>query len=135
MSFPNVPNITPTIEIDQEQCVNMLLASVAMEELGLSHIINAEAEKLQYVLGTLPGKKPPTPPTIKELRQVADSVARTIRTVEQNQLLLTMKMEDILHLYGWKTFVNVGTVTAEFNGTTISASDSAYYHTQGGVAV
>ena len=48
-SFPQNANFT------REDVVNQILSSIAMEELGLSHIINAEGEKLQYILGTLPG--------------------------------------------------------------------------------
>ena len=39
--------------------VNQILSSIAMEELGMSHILNAEGEKLQYILGTLPGLSGP----------------------------------------------------------------------------
>ncbi len=134
MSFPNVPNITPTISLDIEQSAIMLLASVALEELGLSHIMNAEAEKIQYVLGTLEGSKPPAPPTISELLAVNDSVAHTLRGVVKNQMLLSMKMEDIMRLYGQRVFLNVATVTGEFDRTTVTASDQAYYHTNGGEA-
>ena len=43
----------------REDAVNQILSSIAMEELGLSHILNAEGEKLQYILGTLPGLSGP----------------------------------------------------------------------------
>ena len=39
----------------REEALTMIIASIAMEELALSHILNAEGEKLQYVLGT-PGR-------------------------------------------------------------------------------
>ena len=39
----------------RDEALTMIVASIAMEELALSHILNAEGEKLQYVLGTLPG--------------------------------------------------------------------------------
>lgn len=36
----------------------MIIASIAMGELALSRILNAEGERLQYILGALPGAKP-----------------------------------------------------------------------------
>ena len=52
-SFPqNGANMT------REEALTMIIASIAMEELALSHILNAEGEKLQYILGTLPGASP-----------------------------------------------------------------------------
>ena len=54
MSLPSFPVVNPPIEL--EDAVNQILSSIAMEELGLSHILNAEGEKLQYILGTLPYK-------------------------------------------------------------------------------
>ena len=50
MSLPSFPNIDPPIK--REDAVNQILSSIAMEELGMSHILNAEGEKLQYILGT-----------------------------------------------------------------------------------
>ena len=40
MSMPSFPNIDPPIQ--REDAVNQILSSIAMEELGLSHILNAE---------------------------------------------------------------------------------------------
>ena len=47
MSLPSFPVSDPPIE--REDAVNQILSSIAMEELGLSHILNAEGEKLQYM--------------------------------------------------------------------------------------
>ncbi len=99
MSMPNVPNITPDITLTWDQALAMLLASVALEEMGQAHIINAEAEKIQYILGTLEGITPPAPPTIAELLQVNDSVGKMMRNVVKNQMLLSFKLEDALSIY------------------------------------
>ncbi|MDP4099414.1 hypothetical protein OIN60_22110 [Paenibacillus sp. P96] len=94
MSYPNVPNITPTITIDYCDAVNLLLVSIAMEEIGLSHIINAEAEKIQYVLGTLHGNG--TSASIDDILKVNKDVRSTLSEVVRKELLLQMKLETIL---------------------------------------
>ncbi len=132
MSFPKIPNITPDISIDKNQCLSMLVASVALEEMGLSHIINSEAEKIQYVLGTLNEQKLPEPATIDQLLEINNSVAKTFRGAIMNQMQLCLKLDDIIRLYGWNIYLNIATVTAQFGGMILSASDQAYYHTKGG---
>ncbi|WP_174819945.1 hypothetical protein [Paenibacillus koleovorans] len=73
----------------------MLLSSIALEELGLSHILNAEGEKLQFVLGTLPGVTAP-PATISDLLAVNESVRDTIGTLTKKEFLLQSKLDSIL---------------------------------------
>ncbi|WP_179885225.1 hypothetical protein [Bacillus cereus] len=46
MSQANIPNITPTVSLTREESVNLILSSIALQELGLAHIINAEGEKI-----------------------------------------------------------------------------------------
>lgn len=50
MSMPNIPDINPSIELDIEDSSKLLFNSLALLEMGLSHIVNAEGEKLQYIL-------------------------------------------------------------------------------------
>ncbi|MCA1055428.1 hypothetical protein LCM10_10570 [Rossellomorea aquimaris] len=97
MSFPNIPNVTPSIDIDREDVINLLLASIAFEELGLAHIINAEAEKIQAVLGTLPGSGV-VAKNICDLMDVNDSVNKTLKTALKTQMLLQFKLEDVLDI-------------------------------------
>ncbi|MFC6649580.1 hypothetical protein [Paenibacillus rhizoplanae] len=73
MSQANLPNITPTITLSRSDAINMMLSAIAMEELGLSHVINAEGEKMQYALGTLPGVTAPVV-NISNLQDITDSV-------------------------------------------------------------
>ncbi|MZQ87245.1 hypothetical protein GQF01_34530 [Paenibacillus sp. 5J-6] len=95
MSQANIPNISPTITVTREDAINLLLSSIAMEELGLSHILNAEGEKLQYVLGTLPGLTGP-PATISDILLINESMKSTINTVARKEFLLQSKLESIL---------------------------------------
>ena len=53
MSMPTFPKNDPPLS--REGSLNEIIASIAAEELSLSHILNTEGERLQYVLGTLPG--------------------------------------------------------------------------------
>lgn len=46
MSLPNIPDIAPEISLNRCESINLLLSSIALEEIGLSHIINAEGEKI-----------------------------------------------------------------------------------------
>lgn len=97
MSFPNIPDINANIDISREEVLDLLLASVAFEELGLAHIINAEGEKIQYVLGTLNEERVVQElPTIDDLIEINKSVEKTLQTVIKNQMLLQFKLEDIV---------------------------------------
>lgn len=94
MSLPNFPTISPAIT--REDAINQILASIAMEELGLSHIINAEGEKIQYVLGTIPGITGPDA-TIDDVLATNNSVRNTLDSVMQNQLFFKAKMQNALN--------------------------------------
>ena len=102
MSMPNIPDINPVIGIDIDDSINMLISSIALEEIGLSHIINAEAEKIQYVLGTLDtthdisGYKLHS---VDDLLRVNRSIDKTLREVLKNQMILHMKFEDTIEFY------------------------------------
>ena len=71
MSLPSFPHVDPHIQ--REDAVNQILSSIAMEELGLSHILNAEGEKLQFILWTLPGLSGP-PATVNDVLAANESV-------------------------------------------------------------
>lgn len=69
--------------------MSILLISIAMEEIGLAHIINAEGEKIQNVALDKGAK-------IGELLAVNDSVERTLRTVVKSQILTEFKLQEVL---------------------------------------
>lgn len=91
MSLPNVPDINPLITLTREKVFYLLLTSVAMEEISLSHIMNAEGEKIQKILNS-------NDVCLEDLLLVNKSVDRIMRSIMKNQLLLLCKLEDILSL-------------------------------------
>ncbi len=96
MSEPSIPS---EINLTLDQSITLLLASIGMEELSLAHLINAEAEKLQMVLGTLENGQPPPPITsLEDLLAVNNSIRSTLREVIKNQMMLQFKLEDVLRL-------------------------------------
>jgi len=97
MSLPIFPDIPEGITVDN--AIYQILISIAMEEIGLSHVINAEGEKIQYIIGTLPGSAPAVPPTIDQVIEVNESVKETLQQVAFNQMLLSSKMADALKAY------------------------------------
>lgn len=94
MSQANIPNITPSITITRDDAINLLLASIALEEIGLGHVINSEAEKIQYAVGTLPGLL--VPATISDLITINTSVQKTLKQTINKEILLEFKLEHIL---------------------------------------
>jgi len=96
MSQANIPNITPSITVTRDDAINLLLSSIALEELGLSHILNAEGEKLQYAMGTLPGLTQTA--TIEQLLQINQSVRDTVNTAMKKEFLLQSKLESVIKL-------------------------------------
>ncbi len=91
MGMPNIPNITPTIILKREEVINLLLTSIALEEIGLSHIINAEGEKLQRIIEQ-------QDLCLEDALRINYSVLLMMRTVAKNQMLLQFKLEDVLKL-------------------------------------
>ncbi|OAB30303.1 hypothetical protein PMSD_21235 [Paenibacillus macquariensis subsp. defensor] len=91
MSMPNVPDITPEISLKRNEAINLLLTSIALEEIGLSHIINAEGEKIHRFVKDHCVK-------LDDVLKINRSVEVMLRNVIKNQMLLQFKLEDIIRL-------------------------------------
>ena len=115
MSMPSFP--PNGADLTREEALTMIIASIAMEELALSHILNAEGEKLQYILGTLPGAKPCACP--QDVLAVNKSVASLLDVVAQNQMLLKGKLEKVLE--ACPAALGAGTVPAPLSACLSSA--------------
>ena len=92
MSMPEFP--TPNPDMTSEQALTMILSSIALEEVALSHIINAEGEKIQHVLHQ--AAKSCCPGDTADILAVNRSVTNMLEMVMQNQLLLKTKMDRVL---------------------------------------
>jgi len=110
--FPDLPNLTV------EGSVAQILSSIALEEVALSHVINAEGEKIQYALGTLEGARPPENPTIEQILLINESVQDTLNAVSMNQVFLLGKMSTALNAFKKKE--NGGTESVQSFGSYIS---------------
>jgi len=103
MSMPNIPDVNADIDIDRDKSIDLLIASVAFQELALAHLVNAEAEKIQFVLGTLkesmhyPGEHP-QPPTLDELIEINEAVRKMLKKVIQKEIMLDFMLEDAIEL-------------------------------------
>ena len=94
MSLPSLPAINPSLTRDE--AINLILSSIALEELGLSHIINAEGEKLQFVLGTLPGLSG-EPVTVDNVLAANEQVRDVLGDTVINQMFLNEKLNIALN--------------------------------------
>lgn len=79
------------------QAIMRLLSSIAVEEMALAHIVNGEAEKIQYVMGTLnPEIKGPEAVSVQDLFTVQDSVRKMMEEVLLREMMLHIKFENML---------------------------------------
>lgn len=122
MSQANIPNITPTITVTRDDAINLLLTSIAIEELSLGHIIHAEAEKMQYAIGTLPGLT--VPASVSDLLLVNASVRQTLQDVTKNEMLLQSKLDNILSVSSSSTGAITGATGATGVGVTGATGDT-----------
>lgn len=84
----------PTIElpeIDFEMAVSNLIASIALEEAGLAHILNAEGMKLQHVIAR-------EDINFQTLLEVNESVTETVSGIAEIEDGLQRKLSAILKI-------------------------------------
>ncbi len=86
-----IPNITPTISLKRCDSMNLLLSSIALEEIGLSNILNAEGKKMEHFLQT-------DPVCINDYLTLNESINRTLRTIVKSQVLLGLKLEEVAEI-------------------------------------
>lgn len=123
MSMPNIPDLQPQVGVTRNDAVNIILSSIGMEELSLSHILNAEAEKIQFALGTLDDTVPPA--SLDEILLVNRAAGKMLRDVVKNQMLLGMKLEDVIDIDTSDTTTTTTTTTTTSTTTTTTTTTVA----------
>jgi len=88
MSMPQFPPVDSILSRDE--AINAILTSIAMEETALSHIINAEGEKIQYILEHMNPDN--CCKTTCCILKVNDSATSMLEQIADLQLILKNKM-------------------------------------------
>lgn len=86
MSLPQFPK--PDTILSRDQALDAIITSIAMEEVALSHIINAEGEKIQHVLQAALENKA----DISDVLKVNESVTLMLEQVNDMQIILKSKL-------------------------------------------
>lgn len=81
----SMPVITPGT-VTRDQAISDLIESVALQETGLSHILNAEGEKIQAFLA-IEGISP------DQLLAVNASVQNTINAISRLEVIIQGKLD------------------------------------------
>lgn len=79
----SMPVIVPGT-VTRPQAISDIIESVALEQTGLSHILNAEGEKIQAAVAN---------GTIDQMLAVNKSVQSMVNTVARLETVLQMKLE------------------------------------------
>lgn len=92
--MPEIPDIEPIITMTRDDAMNLVLASAGIQELGLAHLINAEAEKSDFALGLL--ETSPGPATIEEILEMSKDTRRMLRNVFRSQMVIGMNVAELV---------------------------------------
>lgn len=91
MSMPNIPDIKPDIDLSIHDTINLLLASIALEELSIAHIMNAEGEKIQEIIKYKCN-------SLEDLLEIDKSVQKMLKTLIHKEILLENNFDNVLAL-------------------------------------
>lgn len=94
MSMPTIPEGKHRPNFNE--VIIDLLESIALEEMAISHLINAEAEKVQAFVGK--DLNFPTCPTNREINLFNHEVHKLVDRIVMKEWLLLRKLEDVINL-------------------------------------
>ncbi|MCH5586709.1 hypothetical protein MK805_17400 [Shimazuella sp. AN120528] len=93
MSIPQIPDGKHRPSFSE--VIIDLLESIALEEIALAHLINAEAEKVQAFVGK--NLDFPTRPSNVEINKFNNEVFKLIDVIVMKEWLLLRKFENVIH--------------------------------------
>ena len=130
MSFPKIPDINPNINIDLEDAINLLLISIALEEISISELMDAETKKILAVLDGCKHKDI----LIDDVIGINKSVDHTIKDIIKLQMLLQFKLENIIEIIPTTsttttTTTSTTTTTTTTRTTTTRSTSTTTTHT------
>lgn len=108
MSLHNIPDVTPRITLKREEVIHLLLTSIAMEEISISHIMNAEGDKIQQLLER-------DDVSLDDMLRLNRSMERMVRNMISKQILLQFKLDHILEMEGKTPGVDEGVAVDEMD--------------------
>ncbi|KMT22262.1 hypothetical protein [Clostridium cylindrosporum] len=92
MNYPDDFNDILDGNLELDEVLKSLLASIAYEQKALGKLILAESEKIKYAVEL--GKKGHATP--EEVKSINDSVNRLLRTIAKKEMLIEFQLEDIM---------------------------------------
>lgn len=118
MSFPGIPDINPEINITREDAINLLLISIALEEISLADLIDAETQKVKCVVDKCHCR------STQEIKDINHSVNDTLKDIIKLQMLLQFKLENVMEITSCSTTTTC-TSTTTTTTTTRTATTTA----------
>lgn len=120
MSFPNIPDIDPQINISFEDAINLLLTSIAMEEISLSKLIDAETKKLLCAVEDLECcDSKNAKPLLRDTLKINKSIDDMIKNISKLQMLLQYKLDNIKEIL---PCTNTSSTTSTSTSTTTTCT-------------
>lgn len=125
MSFQDFcDNLGPKIDLTRDNVIDLLLASIAFEELGLAHLVNAQAEEIQSVLGTLDGLTVKSI-SVSEVERLNISMSRALQNIIKKEMILEFKIGDVLEIPTATTSSTTSTTTTTTTSSTTTTTTTS----------
>ncbi|WP_233499205.1 hypothetical protein [Bacillus weihaiensis] len=94
MSMPNIPE--GKFRPNMKETIIDLLESIALEEIALSHLLNAEAEKIQAMVGK--NSDFPSCPSHEQIFKFNHQTSKFLEVIVMKEWLLLRKLDDVIFL-------------------------------------